>query len=406
MSFQQGLSGLNAAAKNLDAIGNNVANANTVGAKASRAEFADIYANSLYGAGSGFSGIGVSVSDVSQLFTQGDIATTGNPLDMAINGRGFFRMSTNGTVSYTRNGQFKMDKEGHIVNAQGARLTGYPADANGQVNAGVPQELQLTSRDSAPSATKTAKLSLNLDARKTAPTAAFNASDSATYAGTTTLSVYDQQGNSHALTLYFRKTGDNSWDVYASGDGKQIGSGAVASMKFKTDGSLDTSATTMPISIALPVGAAAGGTLNIAADLSKATQFGSDYAVSEQTQDGYTTGQLVGFSVDKTGTIQARYTNGQTLNQGRVALANFANPQGLASQGGNAWSETYASGQPLIGAPGSGSLGLLQSSAVENSNIDMSAELVNMITAQRSYQANAQTIKTQDAIVQTMVNLR
>jgi flagellar hook protein FlgE len=409
MSFQSGLSGLNAAARNLDVIGHNVANSNTVGAKASRAEFADVYATSLNGGGGAFSGIGVMVSDVDQQFTQGDIATSSNPLDMAINGAGFFRLSHEGTMTYSRNGQFKLDKDGYIVNTQGGRLTGYLADDGGNINAGVPQELRLNSRDTSPQATTEATVSMNLDARSTPSVGAFDLDDPTTYQGATSMSVYDQQGRAHTLSLYFRNTGVNTWDVYAASDGTQLGAGAVSQLTFQPDGRLDAGATTVPVTLAVPVAGGAGGasgTLSFDLDLGKATQFGSIYGISELTQDGFTTGRLVGFTMSEEGVLQARYTNGQTIAQGQVALATFANPQGLAPLGGDAWTETATSGQPLVGAPGSGSLGVVQSGATESSNIDLTAELVNMISAQRAYQANAQTIKTQDQVMQTMVNLR
>ena len=225
MSFQQGLSGLNAASRNLDVIGNNVANANTVGAKASRAEFADVYATSLSGAGSSFNGIGVSVADVTQQFTQGDITTTNSALDMAINGRGFFRMSNDGEMTYTRNGQFQLDKNGYIVNAQGGRLTGYPADANGQVNAGVPVDLRLQTGDIAPRATDAGTVVANLDAAATTPASPFGVADATSYNGATSLAVFDSQGAEHTVAVYFRKAADNTWDVYGAADGTAVGAG-------------------------------------------------------------------------------------------------------------------------------------------------------------------------------------
>jgi flagellar hook protein FlgE len=406
MGFQHGLSGLNAASRNLDVIGNNVANVNTVGAKSSRAEFADLYANSLSGAGASFSGIGVTVGNVSQQFTQGDIATTSNPMDLAINGRGFFRMSTNGTISYSRNGQFKLDKDGYLINGQNGRLTGYVADATGNINVGVPGDIRLNSRDTAPFATTNAVVSLNLDARATVPTAAFNVNDSSTYSGATSLTVYDQQGQEHTVSMYFRKNASNTWDIHAAADGAPISATPVKTLGFNTDGTMDLAATSMPFNLTIPVGASAGGSQTMSFDMSKVTQFGSLFGVSELRQDGFTTGRLVGFSVAGDGSIQARYTNGQTLNQGKLVLSTFANPQGLAPLGGNQWAETVTSGQPLVGAPGSGSLGVLQAGAVEQSNIDLTGELVNMITAQRVFQANAQTIRAQDQVLQTIVNLR
>ncbi len=404
MGFQHGLSGLNAAARNLDVIGHNVANANTVGAKSSRVEFSDVYSSTIFGSSSQFGGLGVMVDNVSQSFSQGELSATNNPLDLAINGQGFFRMSDNGAISYTRNGQFRLDKDGYIVNGQGSRLTGFPSDANGVIQPGVPAELKMTNGDIPPRATTAMTGTLNLDARSTAPTPAFDLADPTTYNSATSLSVFDAQGKDSTLALYFRKTAANSWDVYGASDGAQIGAGAVGTLNFLADGAIDTATTTLPFNLTVPV--TGGGSVPMTLDLSDVTQFGSTFGVNELTQDGFTTGRLAGFAIGDDGTIMARYTNGQTQAQGRVALANFANPQGLAALGGNAWTETANSGQPLVGDPGSASLGNIQSGAVEGSNIDLTGELVSMITAQRSYQANAQTIRAQDQVLQTIVNLR
>ena len=400
MGFQQGLAGLNAAARNLDVIGNNVANSGTIGFKSARDEFADVYATSVYGTGTSSPGIGVSVSDLAQQFTQGDLATSTNALDIAINGGGFYRLSNNGAISYSRNGQFKLDKDGFIVNAQSMRLTGYPAGANGAINAGVPQELRLDTSDIPPSATTSAQIGVALNATATVPTAAFDPADGTSYNNGTSIGVYDSLGREHALAIYFRKTADNAWEVHGSVDG-----GAPISfgpMTFDSTGVLTSSP---DFSVALP---AAGGSApqTVSLSLAGATQFGSDFSVSALEQDGHAAGRLAGFSVGADGTILSRYTNGETIARGQIALANFTNPQGLQSQGGNQWVETADSGQPLVGAPGSGTLGVLQSGALEASNVDLTAELVNMITAQRVYQANAQTIKTNDQLLQTIVNLR
>jgi flagellar hook protein FlgE len=403
MSFQQGLSGLNAAAKNLDVIGNNVANANTIGAKGSRAEFAAVYANSLAGASGSTAGLGVSVSSIAQQFLQGDLATTNNPLDMGINGQGFFRLSRNGATEYSRNGQFQIDKSGYIQNAQGARLTGFLPDASGNTSVGVPGDIRLNMSDIAPKGTTQASIQVNLDAREAVPTAPFSLSDASTYKGATSITAYDSLGSDHSLSMYFRKSGSNAWDVYAAADGALVQPTPIGSMTFGTNGLLTSSG---QVNIAIPVGAAAGGTQNAVIDLSKVTQYGSIFGVNELTQDGFATGRLAGFAVGSSGEILGRYSNGKTKSQGQVALANFINIQGLAPQGGNAWTETSTSGQPVIGAPGSGNLGAIQSGALEQSSVDMTAELVNMITAQRIYQANAQTIKTQDQVMQTLVNLR
>jgi flagellar hook protein FlgE len=215
------------------------------------------------------------------------------------------------------------------------------------------------------------------------------------------MTVYDSLGNSHVMSLYFRKTAANAWNVYSGLDG--AAPGAASAMTFTTAGAVNTGGTIGPLAFAVTTGANA---LSITLDLTAATQFGSTFGVNSMSQDGYTSGRLSGLSISTEGVIQGRYSNGQSRNLGQIVLANFANPNGLQSLGGNQWSETADSGQPLIGAPNSGSLGSLQSAAVEESNIDLTGELVNMITAQRNYQANAQSIKTQDAIMQTLVNLR
>ena len=406
MSFQQGLSGLNIAAKNLDAIGNNVANASTVGYKAARAEFADVFASSL-AAGAGVQiGIGAQVAAVRQQFSQGNIVTTSNPMDVAINGSGFYRLSTNGTVSYSRNGQFSLDRDGYIVTNGGARLTGYPADPNGQIVASTPIDLQVSLANIAPRATTTARVAINLDSRESVPAAAFSIADPTSYNSSTAMTVYDSQGNAHTLTLYFRKSAANTWDVYGAADGAVLNGGAaLGTMNFGGNGLLAGNVT-MNASIPLANGAATPLAFPITFPASDMTQFGVNFSVSQLQQDGFTTGRLAGFAIGSDGVILGRYTNGQTRAQGQIVLANFVNPQGLVALGGNEWAETSESGQPLVATPGSGNLGSLQSGALEEANVDLTEELVKMITAQRVYQANAQTIRTQDQVMQTIVNLR
>ncbi|HYF57610.1 MAG TPA: flagellar hook protein FlgE [Burkholderiaceae bacterium] len=403
MSFQHGLSGLNAAARNLDVIGNNVANANTVGAKSSRAEFADLYANSLTGLSASTAGIGVAVTSIAQQFTQGDIVSTNNPLDMAINGRGFFRTTIDGAIQYTRNGQFRMDKDGYIVNAQGARLNGFQVDANGQTSNGTPTPLRISTADIQPRATAAARAQVNLDARDDAITAPFSSANPDTYNNAMSMMVYDSLGRDHQVTLFYRKTAGNTWEVRAQADGTDI-AGVPATLNFDSAGRLTSP--TGPFNLTIPVGADAGGTQTFTIDLTSTTQFGGPFGTTEINQDGYSSGRLSGFTADDSGMLIGRYSNGQSRPQGQILLANFVNPQGLVPLGNNAWVESGTSGQPTLGTPGSGILGSLESASVENSNVDMTAELVNMITAQRTYQANAQTIKTHDQLLQTIVNLR
>lgn len=402
MSFQQGLSGLNAAAKNLDVIGNNVANSNTVGFKQSQAQFADVYANSLTGAGGAQVGIGTKVTQVAQQFTQGNITATNNPLDMAVNGGGFFRMDNNGQVTYQRNGQFQLDRQGFIVNPSGAQLTGYTANAAGVLSTGAAAPLSINTADLAPQGTTAVNAVLNLDANSAVIAAAFDATDPATFSSSTAVSVYDSLGNSHTLQTYFVKTAASTWDVHATLDGSSAVALAPSTFTFNASGAL-TAGTVMT---ATPPAIPGASLPAFPIDFTGTTQFGSAFSVNTLNQDGYTSGRLAGFNIGADGMMLGRYTNGQTAVLGQVTLANFANPNGLQQLGDNMWAETATSGNPLIGTPSSGNLGVLQSSAVEDSNVDLTAELVNLITAQRVYQANAQTIKAQDAVLQTLVNLR
>ena len=401
MSFQQGLSGLNAAAKNLDAIGNNVANSNTVGFKQSQAQFADVYANSLNGGGGSQVGIGVKVSQVAQQFTQGNITATNNALDIAINGGGFFRMDTNGEITYQRNGQFQLDRLGFIVNPNGAKLTGYTANAAGVLSTGAPAPLSISTADLVPQETTDVNAVINLDSRLTPPAGAFDMNDPLTFNNSSAVSVFDSLGNSHTLQTFYVKTAANAWNVHASLDGNP--SFLAGALTFDATGALTGGS---PITIPPQVLTTGANPLGFPIDMTGTTQFGSTFSVNTLNQDGYTSGRLGGFNIGADGVILGRYTNGQSAVLGQLVLANFSNPNGLQQLGNNMWAESSTSGAALVGSPSTGSLGVLQSSAVEDSNVDLTAELVNMITAQRVYQANAQTIKAQDAVLQTLVNLR
>ena len=508
MSFQQGLSGLNAAAKSLDVIGNNIANASTVGFKGSTTQFADVYANALNGAGGLSAGIGVKTAAIAQQFTQGNVEASSNPLDIAINGAGFFRIEQAGVVQYSRNGQFSLDKEGFIVNAQGAKLTGYGLGANGLLAAGTAVPLKIDTADQPPKVTSEVQIQLQLDSRASPPKKTeFDPADPDTYNKQVPMSVYDTLGNSHTLSTFYVKspTGDGTWNVYAAKDGTEIGAldavgkaqtdpAAVASrgawdtaskvvppvaatlataigtyatdaanavatgagnlatadnlaevraaataaaaipgatpvqidaaiakalkmepksigtLKFDTNGALNlaSTGTAGKFNIDIPIVPSTGAELNLPVEINFAgtTQYGTTTSEKFLAQDGYKPGSLQRFSTGADGSILGQYSNGQTKVLGQVVLANFTNPNGLQPLGNNAWAESSNSGVPLMGTAGTGGLGVLQSSATEASSVDLTAELVNMITAQRVYQANAQTIKTQDSVLQTLVNLR
>jgi flagellar hook protein FlgE len=394
MSFQTGLSGLNASSRSLDVIGNNIANANTTGMKASRAEFSDIVAASLGVGGGNGQGIGVLVADVAQQFTQGNITITGNNLDVAINGGGFFQETMpDGSIAYTRAGDFKLDTLGFITTNSGGQVMGYPTDKDGLRTSTTLVPMQLpTGAPIAASATTTINAEFNLN------TASLTTTPLSTYG--TSLTTYDSQGTAVPVSLYFQKTGSDAWDVY---DSLTAGT-PIASLSFDVNGKLVSPTGTVPISLTSPN--ANIGTFTAQLDMSKATQYGASYAVSDLTQDGYTAGELTKVNIGENGAITATYSNGKTQIAGQVALANFRNVQGLTPIGGNNWIESYTSGQPVYGVAGEGKFGAMQSGALEDSNVDLTAELVNMMTAQRAYQANAQTIKTQDQIMSTLVNLR
>lgn len=420
MGFQQGLSGLNLASKNLDVIGNNVSNASTVGYKGSQAQFADVFASSLSGASSSSVGLGGKLGVVVQQFTQGNITSTSNPLDFAINGGGFFTVNKpDGTVAYSRNGQFQLDKTGQIVNAEGDVLQGYLADAAGNIVKGSGTSIVISATDIAPVATGTSaagtgvQLNANLDSREALPSVTpFAANNPLTYNQSTSVTVYDTKGNPNVLSSYFVKTGAGAWTVHntlTNPSGTIIAPTAPVPatgqpITFSATGQL-TSATNYTLTF--PADASTGAAaLSFKEDLTGSTEYGSKFSVNSASQDGYTTGKLTGFTTSADGIIKGTYSNGQSKNLAQLVLNTFRNPQGLQPIGNNLWLETSTSGVPVSGTPQTGQFGAIQASAVEDANVDLTAELVNMITAQRVYQANAQTIKTQDAVLQTLVNLR
>ncbi len=411
MSFNIALSGLNAASADLEVTSNNIANSSTTGFKQSRAEFADVYAVAYGGISQTAIGDGVALSAVTQQFQQGNIEFTENSLDLAVSGRGFFVVDDGGAPMYTRAGAFGTDKDGYVVNAQNQRLQVFQAldPAGTTFNTGSLSDLQLVTADAPPQATSSVDAILNLQADATdlnaAGIPAFDplVRDPQTYNFASAITVYDSLGASHTATTYYRKTGVNSWESYlvVDNDGTQT-TGAVA-MNFDANGNLTTP---MPVSWGAfnPGSGAAPFTLNY--DFTGTTQYGSAFATNSLSQDGFTTGQLNSIAIDETGVVSALYTNGQSVALGKVALADFVNPQGLQQMGDTNWAETFASGAVQLGEPGTATLGLIQSGALEESNVDLAAELVNLITAQRNYQANAEVISTADSITQTIINIR
>lgn len=534
MGFQQALSGLGASAKALEVIGNNVANAGTAGFKASTVQFGDAFAAALQGGGASQVGIGTQVTAVAQQFTQGNITTTNNPLDLSINGGGLFRMNNNGVISYSRNGQFLLNKDGYIVDSSGLQLTGYTTvdPLTGIVTSGNLQPLKIDNSAISPSATELSQIQVNLDSRSASPssmthgtstgslapvfanplvagtgdsfsiavdgqpavnitippgtyntaaelatamkaainadptlvaggmsvavsidssgflvvnsnsvgtigshlsgssvalaangantgfanlfgvpttTAAVDSFDPAvatSYTASTAQTVYDTLGNPHTMSLYFAKTSyPGRWQLYTVLDGVGPAS-QQPDMIFNDSGKLLSPSAGTLLAQSFNPHNSAHNPMTFKIDLAGTTQFGIDFGTNQLLQDGFTSGQLAGLNVSNDGIVQGRYSNGKSRNMGQIVLANFKNLNGLQSLGNNQWAETQSSGASIPGAPKTGNLGLIQSGSIEESNVDMTAELVNMITQQRSYQANAQTIKTMDQIMQTLVNLR
>lgn len=433
MSFSQALSGLNAQQQKLGAVGNNIANSQTVGFKSSNVQFADVYAESRIG-------LGVRTSTVLQNFSQGNVESTNRNMDLAIAGEGFFRFQQpNGEVGYSRNGQLTMTADGDLVNAQGARIMGYAADAEGNVQPGGDvAALNVDSEGLAASATENLDVALNLDSGEaalidgqggyTTPTAeeVANGLDSSQYSYSTNGTIYDSLGNARNLTMYFTKTGANEWQVDARMSGGPAGAPNYAftniadgqNFDFTSDGRLNNAFTAFDLDLDNPddirdadntvVAGEFGNELTsqqIQVDFASTTQFANDSTVNDLSQDGYTSGSLVGVTIQDDGTVMRNYSNEESRAAGQIALVSFRNPEGLQPNGDNLWTSTGASGQELVGAPGTGLRGLIEPSAVETSNVDMARELVDMIVAQRAYQANSQTISTQDELLQTIINL-
>ncbi len=430
-SFQQGLSGLNSAQRGLEVIANNVSNAGVVGFKSSDAEFSDVFARAFNGVRSTNGiGLGTSLSAVTQNFKQGNINVTGNPLDLAINGTGFFKVAApNGEAIYTRNGQFKLDNNGVIVNSRGDKLQGFPVDlATGRV-ADVSGQIRISQAAIPPAATATAGLEVNLDARATAISGAiaFDPANLNSYNNSTSMTVYDELGQEHVMSIYMRKDAANTWNVYAAVDGNQVDVGlapvtptvapavpGAGTLSFGLDGRLGTPANaqfTVDLSRYVTATGSAFSSLGASPnaftfDMSTSTQYGSSFVVQNLNQSGYAASPFTGFDVGADGSLVVSYANGQIQKQAQVGLYRFTNPEGLQPVGSNGWLATEAAGSELVSLSEDTAFGLIQSGALEESNVDLTAELVAMISAQRVYQANSQSIKTQDSLLQTITNLR
>ncbi|MFK8017260.1 MAG: flagellar hook protein FlgE [Gammaproteobacteria bacterium] len=405
MPFRIALSGLNAASADLGITANNIANANTYGFKESRGEFSEVYAAGTASLSTSISGSGVRLTGVSQTFSQGNTDFTNNALDLAIAGEGFFRMSDNGSAVYTRAGNFSLDREGFLVNPQGAKLQGFPITDSDTVNSGLLEDLRVVVGTSAPQETTNADIGINLPADAPVPTATpFDPINPDSYNQTTSTTVYDSLGAPHTQSFYYvKEPADNTWLAYTFIDNQQIGT--PETVVFDQDGLLQTPASGLITLDPFDPGNGAAP-INMTLNLNDSTQYGDQFAVNNLSQDGFTTGRLSGIDVSNVGVIFARFTNGQANSLGKVAMARFVNPGGLDQLSDTSWAESFESGDVVLGEAGTASLGLIQSGALEASNVDLTAQLVNMITAQRNFQSNAQMITTADQVTQTVLNIR
>lgn len=390
MSFSISLSGLRAVTEELDVISQNIANVNTAGYKASRAEFA-----ALYGGGQPS---GVEVNNVSQNFEKdGNVVSSGRTLDLAISGSGFFVLKDNGQNVYTRAGMFQKNSDNYIVNASGQKLQGYSVNDDHQLLSGAVTDLQVSSASIPAKASTKVDFVANLKADASTISSTFDPTDATSYNYSQSGSVYDSLGVEHTLTQYFVKTGTNSWDAHYYVDGASVQTQALT---FNSDGTLATPASAVSLSLT-PAGA---DPMTVSVNVSDMSQYASDFSVTRNQSDGYTAGDMTGVQIESDGSLMAVYSNGQSLLQGQVVMANFANPTGLRQGDNTTWYQTFSSGQATIGAPGSGSLGSLSSGSYEGSNVDLSSELVSLMTSQRNYQANAKSISATDKMTQVLFN--
>ena len=401
MALNTALTGINAAQSDLNVIANNIANANTTGFKGSRAEFADVFAVTGLNLNSTATGSGARLQDVAQQFAQGDIETTNNSLDMAISGNGFFVVNDGSGVQYTRAGDFKKSPDDYVQTNSGARLQVYPPNGLGGFDTSTLTDLKLLSSQSNATATTQVTMNSNLPASAAVPATAFSTTDATSFNAATPVTVYDSQGGSHQATVYYVKTATNAWDAHLYVDGNNAGTQALT---FDTSGNL---ATPVGGNLAFnPINLGNGANpLTLSVNVTNTTQFGTDYSAGAINQNGFEAGTLSNIDIDSKGVVTAYYSNNQSTQLGQIAIANFSNVQGLRQVGGTTWAASGDSGSAVMGAAGTGTFGDLQSGALESSNTaDTTAQLVNMIKAQRNYQANAQVLTTDNTLATSLFN--
>jgi flagellar hook protein FlgE len=424
MSFNTALSGLNAAQSDLSVTSNNIANVSTTGFKESRAEFADIYSAGSLGTAQTAIGSGVLLAQVAQQFTQGNLEFTRNTLDMAISGEGFFVLSDSSSSNdllYTRAGAFGVDANGNVVNSAGQALRVYPVNPDGTVTAtSLSSTVPLQVPDTAGAPTPTANIDIGVNLPSNGAILdplLFDPTSPATYNASTSVTIYDSLGEPHIATSYYIKTAPNTWAQYLQVDGNPVdiaggtagaGGQLYGTLTFNNVGAF-TGESPSPMTTA-PLGFTNGAdpTQSLVLDYANnsPTQFASPFAVNTLRQDGFPIGRLTGIDIGENGVVRANYSNGQQIALGKIALARFTNNQGLQQIGNTVWRETVDSGIALPGEAGTSSFGIIRGGALETSNVDLTAELVDLITAQRNFQANAKSIETSNAVTQTIIQIR
>ncbi|MDD1793559.1 flagellar hook protein FlgE [Enterovibrio makurazakiensis] len=397
MSINIGLSGLRATSDQINAISHNISNVGTIGYKASRTEFQDVYAPQFGGGEMG----GVETSAIRQSFTSGATTATGRNSDLAINGEGFFMVQNNGQQMYSRNGVFNLDADGYLVTSDGYRLQGFGVSQTGDIQNGSLTDLQISTADMAAKVTSKVSLGVNLDAGATVvdtTATPFDKDDPSSFTFSATTTVFDSLGGEHEVTQYYVKTDDNKWTTHYLVDGDAAPTES-ANLEFDANGELTKP--TEPVSLTFtPSNGSAEMTLKM--DVADFTQFGSEFSINENKQDGYAPGKLAGWYFDQDGSVFARYSNGKTQVQGQLVLARFANQEGLQQAGGTRWTESFSSGSALYGQPGTGQFGALRTGMYEGSNVDLTGEMVSLMSAQSNYQANAKTIQANQEMVQIL----
>ncbi|RUL76124.1 flagellar hook protein FlgE [Dyella choica] len=401
MALNQALSGINAAQSQLNVISNNIANAGTVGFKGSTAQFAEVYAVTGLNLSSVAVGSGAELTDVAQQFSQGDLETTNGSLDMALSGNGFFIVNNGTGNQYTRDGAFHENAAGYVVTADGSNLQVYPPNPTGGFNTSTLTNLQLNTAQSAATPTSTITVSSNLPAGAAVPAnTPFNPTDSTTYNNASTLTVYDSQGGSHSATIYYVKSANNSWNAHLYIDGNSAGT---AAMNFSTAGALVTPSNGNLSFTPVPPTNGASFPATMTLNVTNTTQFGTAYAPGTINQNGFQAGVLDNVTIGTDGVVTAIYSNNQTSQLGQIAVANFANLQGLQQIANNRWVGTQSSGTAVLGTASVGQFGNIEQGQLETSNTsDTTAQLVNMIQAQQDYQANSQMLGTVNSLSQSL----